>query len=168
MKQRLIPTILGSAISLGLGLTSNTVLAEDDFYSALTGGKVSFSARARYESVSDDNPSRKDADAYTIRTTLGYQTGVFHGFKGFVEFEDVTALGSEKYDFNPAPQGKNEYSVIADPDGTEVNQAYLQYNGFDTEFKFGRQELMYRDTPWHRHIGNIIWRQHHQSFDAFS
>ena len=168
IKQKLIPTILASAVSLGIGATSNLVLADDDFYTALTDGKVSFLSRARYESVSDDNPSRKDAEAYTIRTTLGYETGAFEGFKGFLEFENVTALGNEKYDFNPGPQGKNEYSVIADPEGTEVNQAYLQYNGFDTQFRLGRQELMYRKTPWHRFIGNIVWRQHHQSYDAFT
>jgi len=142
--------------------------AEDAFFEALTAGKVSFSARARYEAVSDDNAARQDADAYTLRTTLGYKTGGFHGFKGFVELEDVTDLGDENYDFNPAPQGNNDYSVVADPEGTEVNQAYLQYNGFDTEFKFGRQEIMYRNAPFHRYVGNILWRQNHQSFDAFS
>jgi hypothetical protein len=58
--------------------------------------------------------------------------------------------------------------VVADPDGTEVNQAYLQYNGFDSEFKLGRQELSYRDAPFHRFIGNVLWRQNHQSFDTVS
>lgn len=166
IKNKLTITLLCSTLSLVV--SSTVVHAEDAFYDALTGGKVSFSARARYETVSDDNPARKDAEAYTLRTTLGYETGAFHGFKGFIEFEDISELGDEHYDFNPAPQGNNNYSVIADPDGTEVNQAYLQYNRFDTEFKLGRQELMYRGTPFHRYIGNIIWRQNHQSFDAFS
>ena len=156
--------LLASGIS---SISTIAVHADDGFTEALTGGKVSFSARARYESVSQDN-LRKDADAFTVRTTLGYKTGSFHGFKGFVEFEDVTELGSESYDFNPAPEGNNDYSVIADPDGTEVNQAYLQYNGFDTKFKFGRQEITYRGAPFHRYVGNILWRQNHQSFDAFS
>ncbi|SFK42233.1 alginate export family protein [Methylophaga sulfidovorans] len=168
IKRKLIPTVLAYAASIGLGVTSNIVLADNDFYTALTDGKVSFSSRARYESVSDDNPSRKDAEAYTIRTSLDYETGAFEGFKGFLELENVIALGNEKYDFNSGPQGKNQYSVIADPEGTEVNQAYLQYNGFDTQFRLGRQELMYRETPWHRFIGNLFWRQHHQSFDAFT
>ena len=155
------------AASLGLFATAPGAMAEDAFFEALTGGKVSFSARARYESVEQDN-GLKDADAFTIRTTLGYKTGAFHGFSGFIEAEDVTELGSEHYDFNPAAQGNNAYSVIADPDGTEVNQAYLQYNGFDTEFRFGRQELTYRDAPFHRYVGNVLWRQNHQSYDAFT
>lgn len=139
--------------------------AEDAFIDALTGGKVSFTARARYEAVSEDN-AKKDADAYTLRTTLGYETGTFNGFGAFVEFEDVHAAGDEK--FNNLENGHTTYSVVADPVGTEVNQGYLSYNGFDTEFKLGRQEITYRDAPFHRYIGNVLWRQNHQSFDAFS
>ena len=143
----------------------NIAHAEGSFIDALTGGQVSFSARARYEAVSEDN-TKKDADAYTLRSTLGYKTGRFNGFGAFVEFEDVHALGDEKFD--NFENGHSAYSVIADPVGTEVNQAYLSYNGFDTEFKLGRQEITYRDAPFHRYIGNVLWRQNHQSFDGFS
>ncbi|MDB2705797.1 hypothetical protein N9Y67_04670, partial [Pseudomonadota bacterium] len=139
--------------------------AADSFYEALTGGEVSFSARVRYESVEQDN-TKKDADAYTVRSTLGYKTGMFHGFSGFIEAEDITELGDGK--FNDKVNGDADYSVVADPDGTEMNQAYLQYNGFDTEFKFGRQELTYRGAPFHRFVGNVLWRQNHQSYDAFA
>jgi hypothetical protein len=134
---------------------------------ALTGGKVSFSARARYEAVDDGNPLTDDADAYTLRTTLGYKTGAFHGFSGFVEFEDVSHLGSDK--FNAAgTNGEPGYAIVADPEGTEVNQAYLAYNAFDTTFKFGRQIITYREAPFHRYIGTVGWRQNWQTFDAFS
>ncbi|MDH5357119.1 MAG: hypothetical protein OEW63_00645 [Gammaproteobacteria bacterium] len=160
-------TFLAAAIGI-LVAAPTTTMAEDSFTEALTSGKVSFSARARYESVSQDN-TRKDADAFTLRTTLGYKTGDFHGFGAFIEFEDVTELGSESYDSNPSgTDGNNDYSVVADPDGTEVNQAFLSYNGFNTEFKLGRQEITYRGAPFHRYIGNILWRQNHQTFDAFS
>ncbi|MFC6804646.1 hypothetical protein ACFQE2_02700 [Methylophaga thalassica] len=49
-----------------------------------------------------------------------------------------------------------------------MNQAYLSYNGYGTEVKLGRQELTYREAPFHRFIGNVLWRQNHQSFDAVS
>ncbi len=165
MKLTLKPIAL-SMLAAGMGslALTNVAHADDAFFEALTGGKVSFSARARYENVDQDG--KLDADAYTLRTTLGYKTGAFKGFSGFIEFEDVSDLGDG--DYNSTTNGKGTYATVADPEGTEVNQAYLQYNNFDTEFKFGRQELTYRGAPFHRFIGNVLWRQNHQSFDAFS
>lgn len=156
-------TLMASLIGT---LPITAVAAEkDSFMEALTGGKVSFSARARYESVKQDN-DLKDADAFTVRSTLGYETGRLNGFGAFVEFENVTDLGGDNY--NSTTNGETEYSLVADPDGTEVNQAYLSYQGFDTVAKFGRQQITYRDAPFHRYIGNVLWRQNHQTFDAFS
>ena len=161
------PIVLALLAASGMGSMGalNVAHAEGAFIDALTGGTVSFSARARYEAVSEDN-AKKDADAYTLRTALGYKTGSFNGFGAFVEFEDVRAAGDEK--FNNFENGHATYSVVADPVGTEVNQGYLSYNGFDTEFKLGRQEITYRGAPFHRYIGNVLWRQNHQSFDGFS
>ena len=159
----IVITLFTTAIS-SLALMP-AVHADDSFYEALSGGKVSFSARVRYESVEQDN-ALKAADAFTVRTTLGYKTGAFHGFSGFLEVQDVSDLGSDNY--NSTTNGESSYSTIADPDSTEVNQAYLQYNGFDTEFKFGRQEITDRKAPFHRFVGNVLWRQNHQEYDAFS
>lgn len=158
-------TIIATGLS-SFAVAPITAQADDTFMEALTGGKVSFSARARYENVEDEG-NDKEADAYTLRTTLGYKTGAFHGFSGFIEFEDVAHLGSDR--FNAAgTNSEPTYPMVADPEGTEVNQAYLAYNNFDTTFKFGRQIITYRDAPFHRYIGTIGWRQNWQTFDAFS
>lgn len=163
-----LPTYTATTLMASfIGTFSMTAAAaeQDSFIEALTGGKVSFSARARYEAVEQDN-ALKDADAFTVRSTLGYETGRLNGFGAFIEFENVTDLGGDNY--NSTTNGETEYSVVADPDGTEVNQAYLSYQGFDTVAKFGRQQITYRDAPFHRYIGNVLWRQNHQTFDALS
>jgi hypothetical protein len=166
MKLTLKPLAL-TLFAAGLGSlgTATVAQADDAFYEALTGGKVSFSARARYESVEQDG--KLDADAVTLRTTLGYKTGDLNGFSGYVEFEDVTDLGDDD-EYNSTQNGNGAYATIADPEDTSVSQAYIQYNGFDTEVKLGRQELTYRGAPFHRFIGNVLWRQNHQVFDALS
>lgn len=157
-----LPLLASATSSL---LTIPAVHAEDSLIDALSGGKASFLARARYESVEQDN-ALKDADAFTVRSVLGYKTGVFHGFQGFVEIEDVSHLGGDN--FNSTTNGETDYSVVADPEGTEVNQAYLSYQGYDTTAKFGRQIITYRDAPFHRFIGTVGWRQNWQTYDAFS
>ena len=128
---------------------------------ALAGGKVSLDLRYRYEHVDQDN-ALENADASTLRTRLGYLTGDFYDAGVFLEFENVTNVGNDE--FNSTTNGKTRFSVVADPDATEVNQAFLQYKGLPaTLFKFGRQRIVLDN---HRFIGNVGWRQNEQTFDA--
>ncbi len=143
-------------------LLSTTVTAEDHtFHDALSSGVVSGDIRLRYESVEQDN-ALKDADALTVRTRLGYKTGSYHGLSGLLEFEDSrTVAGLDDYNDT---LGKNpDYSVIADPETTEVDQAYLQYTRHDVTAKLGRQVITFDN---HRFVGHVGWRQDRQTFDA--
>jgi len=137
--------------------------AGDDFTAALLGGKATADLRLRYEGVDQDN-ALKDAKATTLRVRLGYQTGEFKGFGAFLEAEHLSAIGGERY--NSTVNGKTAYSVVADPEFTEINQAYLSYSGLpDTILKYGRQRIVLDN---HRFIGNVGWRQNEQTFDALT
>lgn len=137
--------------------------AADSLADALTGGKVSASLRYRYEWVDQEGVAEK-AGASTLRTVLGYTTGDYHGLGAFVQFEDVHVVGNERY--NSTVNGLTQYPVVADPEDTEVNQAYLSYKGIPgTLLKYGRQVIIYDN---HRFIGNVGWRQNEQTYDAFS
>jgi len=150
---------------LALGLASDAA-AEDALGTALTSGKVDFMARYRYEHVSDDLKTR-NANANTVRFALGYKTGAFYGLRAYGQFERVQALSDEKY--NDLENGNATFPVIADPEGTEVKQGYLSYEGFNkTLIKAGRQIITYRKAPFHRYIGTVLWRQNWQTFDAVS
>jgi hypothetical protein len=120
--------------------------------------------RARYEFADVDglDPSH----AFTIRERLGLQTKDWSGFSAYVEGEFTQAAID---DFNGGAPGVNPLvagnSVIADPESNELNQGYLQYKGFDTVFKLGRQRIIYDNAAF---IGNVGWRQNEQTYDAIS
>lgn len=154
------PRLLAGSIAL-LSTTTQAVHAQA-FTDALTGGKAKADVRLRYENV-DQNNALDNADGLTLRTRIGYNTGKFEGFDAFVEMENNSAL-REDFNSGPGGNGKGKYSVIADPDNTEVNQAYLGYAGLpDTYVKLGRQRIKLDND---RFIGNVGWRQLEQTYDA--
>jgi len=165
---KLLSLSIAAALSLsGLALTTTTASA-DAFTDALTGGKAKMDVRLRYEDVEDDGTA-KDADLLTVRTRLGYQTGSFMDFDAYVEMENTTALGDDN-DANTGNVANGNanatYSVIADPEGTELNRYWLGYNGLaDTVVRVGRQRIKYDND---RFIGNVGWRQNEQTYDSLT
>ena len=147
--------ILSVAIS-GMFLAPVT-MAADTLSEALSSGKAYGDFRLRYEGVEQDNAS-KDASALTLRTQLGYTTGVINGFSGTIEFEDVSvAAGMDEYG--------GDYSVVADPETTELDQFFVQYKTDKTTSKLGSQVIT---LDGHRFVGHVGWRQDRQTFDAFT
>lgn len=157
--------ILSLAVAAVVAGQASVVSADlgSDITDALKEGKAYGDFRLRYEMVDQDNPL-KDADALTLRSRLGYKTGEVQGFSGVIEFEDSrNVMGMDDYNNT---QGKNtEYSVIADPETTEMDQGYIQYKNDMVTTKFGRQVLTLDN---HRFVGHVGWRQDRQTFDAVS
>lgn len=139
--------------------------AADSLGEALSSGKVYGDFRLRYEAVDQDN-ALDDASALTLRSKLGYTTGSYNGFSATIEFEDSRIVGGEG-DYTVGPTGYNvgEYSVIADPESTELDQAFLQYKTDMFTAKLGRQVITMDN---HRFVGHVGWRQDRQTFDGVS
>ena len=131
---------------------------------AVARGDASCSFNLRYESVDEDN-ALKNADALTLRSALKYTTAALNGFTGVIEFEDVRIVGVGDYSVPQSGYNPGKYSVIADPETTELNQSYLQYvsGGFTT--RLGRQDIRYDNQ---RFVGAVPWRQDYQTFDALT
>lgn len=154
------PSVLATAVAALFALSSSAGAVT--FTEALTGGKPKLDVRLRYENVDQDN-ALKDADALTVRTRLGYGTQSYMNFNAYVEMENNSAL-VEDYNSGPKGNGKTRYSVVADPDATEVNQAFLGFSGIpDTAVKLGRQRIILDNA---RFVGNVGWRQMEQTYDA--
>ncbi len=128
---------------------------------ALAGGKFTADVRYRHETVRQANALR-DARASTLRARGGYETGAWHGFSAMLEAEAVAAVGDDRY--NSTVNGKTGHSIVADPAGAEINQAWLRYSGLPgTRVTYGRQRLALDNQ---RFIGAVGWRQNEQTFDA--
>ena len=93
--------------------------------------------RLRYETVSQDN-ALEDADALTLRARLGYETAKVNGFSAVIEGEANVELID---DFSVPPLGirSGQFSVVADPETEEIDQAYIKYSANGLSVKAGRQ-----------------------------
>lgn len=117
-------------------------------------------ARYRVESVVDDAlPAR--ALASTLRLRLGYLSPGWQEWQAFVEFEGVREVGGDRY--NSTANGRTGLPVVADPQDTELNQAYLSRGIGDGMLRLGRQRINIANQ---RFIGAVEFRQNEQTFDA--
>ena len=159
--KRLSPKVLAVAVTLAVvaGPAAAQVRTLD---AALARGDASGAFNLRYEGVDEDN-ALKNATAVTLRSALKYTTAPYKGFTAVVEAEDVRAVGTDDYSVPTTGFNTGKYSVINDPETTEVNQAYLQYITGGFTARFGRQDLRYDNQ---RFIGAVGWRQDNQTFDA--
>lgn len=159
---KILPAILAMALTM---LTSQVQAGAASIAEAITSGEAYADLRLRYETVEQDN-ALEDATALTLRTRLGYSTGSYQGFSALVEFEDSRIVAGQD-DFSVPPTGFNpgKYSVIADPETTELDQAYLQYKNDFMKAKFGPQVITLDNQ---RFVGHVGWRQDRVTYDAVS
>jgi hypothetical protein len=149
-------------LSLAVASTtlSHAALAEEALSNLFTQGKPIVDARYRIEHVDQDN-ALKHANAQTLRTRLGFQSGKWYGLSALVEADNVSRIGNASY--NETRNGQSEYSVVADPDGSEVNQALLRYDHKYGSAVLGRQRI---NLDNQRFVGGVAWRQNEQTYDG--
>ena len=146
-----------------MSVTAMPVMAQTTLMESLQQSSVKVNFRLRYEDVSWDG--LQDSNALTLRSRLSYQSGKYQGFGLFAEFDDVHELDEVDYrtatnnPFNPGT------AVIADPEGTEINQSYISYSSDANEVRYGRQRILLDNQ---RFVGGVGWRQNEQTYDAFS
>ncbi len=142
------------------------VSKEDATGNSLGGGEVDLSFRYRFETVDLDGVADQ-AKASTLRSRLSLQSGLYRKFDFFVEVDDVREIGVD--DFNAGAgntPNRTQYPVVADPEGTEVNQAYVDYSGLrNWSWRLGRQRL---NLDNQRFVGGVAWRQNEQTYDALT
>jgi Alginate export len=144
------------------GLTQESTLTD-----AISAGEAGVDLRYRYEFVDQDGFD-DNANASTLRLRLNYRTGSWRAWSGFLEFDHIFEVLLD--DFNSgagtSSPGRDVYPVVADPDGPDLNQLFLQFApNDDWQARIGRQRITHDE---HRFVGNVGWRQNEQTFDALN
>lgn len=146
---------------------SGSLLAESSLDQAISEGEFSLDFRYRYEFVDQDGFD-ENAEASTLRTRLNYQMQQWHGWQFFVELDGVAEFLFEDFNSGGGTSGPDraQFPVVADPDGVDVNQAWLNYAfSKHASARFGRQRILLDNQ---RFVGGVGWRQNEQTYDALS
>ena len=131
-----------------------------DIGEAVAGGKTSLGFRYRLESVSQDGID-EDALASTARARLTWNSAESDSVTFGVETDYSLILGIE--DFNSTTNGKTQYPVVADPDGFDLNQAFVKFRQDDFTVTLGRQRINHGSQ---RFIGGVAYRNNEQTYDG--
>ncbi|MFZ5609098.1 MAG: hypothetical protein ACOY99_05775 [Pseudomonadota bacterium] len=117
--------------------------------------------RYRYEFVDQDGLPL-NANASTLRTRVGVNSGEVMGFSLRLEGEGIFTVGKEK--FNDTVNGRTQFPVVADPEDIVLNQAAIRWKGIkQVDAIVGRQVVNLDNQRW---IGSVGWRQNDQTLDA--
>ena len=149
---------------LSLAITGTTLshaaFAEEAFSTLSSEAKPIYDARYRFEHVDQDN-LLNHANAQTLRTRVGVQSGKWYGLSALIEADNVSRIGEASY--NNTRNGQRGYSVGADRDGSEINQALLRYDHHYGSAVVGRQRI---NLDNQRFVGGVGWRQNEQTYDG--
>jgi hypothetical protein len=149
----------------GLAFDVRAEAEQQGIAAALTSGKAHLNLRYRFEHVDQDNFS-ENADASTLRLRLNYATGAWKSWSGFGEFDYVGEFFRDNFNSGAGTSpDRTQYPVVADPEGADLNQVYLDYQpGEGTRLRFGRQRI---NLDNQRFVGGVGWRQNEQTYDGF-
>ncbi|WP_324731336.1 hypothetical protein [Pseudomonas paeninsulae] len=151
-----------SILSLAIASStfSHAAFATQPLSTLITEGKPILDLRYRYEHADQDN-ALNNANAQTLRTRVGFQSGKWYGLSALIEADNVSRIGDASY--NSTRNGQGDYSVVADPEGSEVNQALLRYDHSLGSAVVGRQRI---NLDNQRFVGGVAWRQNEQTYDG--
>ncbi len=160
-----------AACFLAVTLSPSYALAEDDkasgalaeLMAAVKDSKPILDVNLRWEYAKIN--AFQHSHGATARTRFGVATGTFHGWKGLLEGVNTASPKPSGY-FDAVETNDGPQSVVADPERTAVNRAWLAFSKEEwggLEMKGGRQRIKLDDDRW---IGNVGWRQNEQTYDA--
>lgn len=183
--------VLTTCMTLALASMATNVYAEEEaipeytFLESIKDGKHLTNFRLRYEFIDQDSyqgttPTalkQKNAEAFTLRSLVGWQTAPYKNFSFGIQITDVHEFNdnfNDRRENEPehnnglaaASLNKRQYPNIVDPGFTDVSQAFIDWTGIkNTRVRVGRQQVILDNS---RYVGDIGFRQNMQVFDGVS
>ena len=168
----------GFLFACGLAALTVPAIAQDggdgggNFF---TDSDFDFGIRYRLERVSDDavvvdedgvemRRYPEDATASTGRARFTWISGDVGRVSVGLEADYAFILGIE--DFDSITNEQRTYPIVADPDGLDLNQAFLRFDLSETlesTLTVGRQRINHGSQ---RYVGGVAFRQNEQTYDA--
>ncbi len=158
-KKKLFKPSLVALALLATGVSTSVTAEGSGFFD---GSKTNFNLRYRLETVDQDGFD-KNAKASTLKTRITWKSGSVGGFQVNVEVDNVLELGPDDYNDASGVNPKTSYPVIADPEGTDLNQLNVSYKNQGLTLIAGRQRVVVGDQ---RFVGGVAWRQNEQTYDG--
>ena len=124
-----------------------------DLARAVAEGAVDLSLRYRFEHVNQDGFDEQ-ASASTGKARLTWTSGEYGALTFGIETDYAFVVGIE--DFNSTDNGKTEYPIVADPQGFDLNQAFVRHKRGGLTVTAGRQRILHGSQ---RFLGGVAWRQ---------
>lgn len=157
VKSRLLISAAGLVMATAWACAAH---AEDSLSAAIAASKPIVESNLRLETVNLQGAANK-AEALTLRTRLGFQTGSFKHVSALIELENTSPLIDN---YNSSVNGKTQYPNVNDPSVMELNRAQITWAPDKvTAVTLGRQRIVLDDA---RFVGTAGWRQDEQTFDA--
>ena len=154
-------TLLAVAIS-SLALSSGVSVQAQSFDDLVKESSVDLNFRYRVESVDVDDADDNDAAlANTLKSRITFKSAEVGGVSLLVEGDSVLHVTDDFYDGDGL--NTDQEDKVLDQETTQINQAYVQYKGFDTTVKVGNQRI---NLDNQRHVGGVAFRQDEATFDA--
>ena len=159
MSRRTNSIVAISVLAVTIAIAQPASLASG-FGEAMTSGTAALGLRYRLEHV-DQERIGEQALASTARGRLTWDSGEYKSFTLGVEADYVFVAGID--DYNSTENGRTQFPVVADPDGTDLNQAFVTYRTTSLVVTAGRQRI---NLGSQRFVGGVAWRQNEQTYDA--
>ena len=95
---------------------------------SIANGRLLLEIRPRFAVITETNKPEK-TEAWTMRSSLGWQTAPYHDLRLTAQYIFIHVLGPGRLNTDPAQGATSPYPLLPDPANTGINQLFVDHTG---------------------------------------